>query len=109
VIEHVILALVAEEPAYGLVIARRLAAASRLVESEGTVYPLLTRLRREGLVTSSWVESSSGPPRRYYELTAEGRDALDAFVPKWLEFRDAVDVMLRRRAVRSGCDQGAIV
>jgi PadR family transcriptional regulator PadR len=62
-----------------------------MVTSEGTIYPLLTRLRRDGLVTSSWRESPSGPPRRYYQITPKGRRALDDFVAEWRRFRRAVD------------------
>jgi len=55
---------------------RALTDADGLVTSEGTVYPLLTRLREEGLVETTWEESRQGPPRRYYRITNDGRDAL---------------------------------
>jgi PadR family transcriptional regulator, regulatory protein PadR len=69
-----------------------------MVTTEGTIYPLLSRLRRDGLVETSWRESSSGPPRRYYRLTHEGRTALAAFSGEWTTFRDAVDRFLDERA-----------
>ncbi len=59
---------------YGLEILRHLESGSDLVVAEGTVYPLLTRLRTLGLVESEWVESDSGHPRKYYSLTAAGRE-----------------------------------
>ena len=59
-----VLALVKDEERYGFELVRELAAADGLVTSEGTVYPLLTRLRREGLVDTVWRESNQGPPRR---------------------------------------------
>lgn len=62
-----------------------------MVTSEGTIYPLLSRLRREALVETTWRESPAGPPRRYYRLTADGRGALVRFVAEWGPFRDAVD------------------
>jgi len=65
-----------------------------LVASEGTIYPLLSRLRRDDLVTTTWQESSSGPMRRYYGLTEAGRVRLDAFIGQWCTFRDAVDAIL---------------
>lgn len=58
---------------YGLEIIRSLEARSDLVVVEGTVYPVLARLRKEGLVEGKWEESESGHPRRYYKLTAAGR------------------------------------
>jgi len=65
-----------------------------MVTSEGTLYPLLSRLRKEGLVETTWRESSSGPPRRYYTLTAEGESTLDAFVVEWRRFSRSVDGLL---------------
>lgn len=62
-----------------------------MLTSEGTIYPLLSRLRRDGLVESTWSESPSGPPRRYYRITEAGRAALDAFRQEWSRFRAAVD------------------
>jgi PadR family transcriptional regulator PadR len=60
------------------------------------IYPLLGRLRRDGLVTTTWHESPSGPPRRYYQLTAEGGRALALFTTEWDRFTDAVDRLLRQ-------------
>ena len=62
--------------------------------SEGTIYPLLARLRRDGLVTTTWQESDAGPPRKYYRLTAGGKRALAGFTDEWTRFRDAVDELL---------------
>jgi PadR family transcriptional regulator, regulatory protein PadR len=92
-IEFCVLALLRDEERYGLELSRRLAA-DGLVTSEGTMYPLLARLRQDGLVETSWHESSQGPPRRYYRLTTEGRAALDAFTGQWHRFRDAIDNLL---------------
>lgn len=58
---------------YGLDILRRLEADSDLVVAEGTIYPILNRLKRDGLVDSKWVESEGGHPRKYYWLTPAGR------------------------------------
>lgn len=65
-----------------------------LVTSEGTVYPLLARLRRDGLVDSTWRESTGGPPRRYYRRTRPGDAAVRHFTEQWQIFRDAVDHVL---------------
>jgi PadR family transcriptional regulator, regulatory protein PadR len=92
-IEFCVLALLRDTDRYGLDLARTLAA-DELVTSEGTIYPLLARLRQDGLVETTWHESSQGPPRRYYRLTDDGRAALDAFIAQWRQFRDAVDIVL---------------
>jgi PadR family transcriptional regulator, regulatory protein PadR len=92
-IEFCVLALLRDTDRYGLDLARTLAA-DGLVTSEGTIYPLLARLRQDGLVETTWHESSQGPPRRYYRLTDDGRAALDAFIVQWRQFRDAVDIVL---------------
>jgi PadR family transcriptional regulator, regulatory protein PadR len=96
-IEYCVLAMVRDEPRYALDLARDLADAE-LLTSEGTLYPLLSRLRRDGLVTTSWVESPSGPPRRYYRTTAAGTRALAGFSGHWTAFRDAVDRVLGKES-----------
>jgi len=93
-IEYCVLALLRDQDLYGLELARTLAEADGLVTSEGTVYPLLTRLRRDGLVDATWEESPNGPPRRYYRITKDGRAALKAFSVQWERFRDTVDALL---------------
>lgn len=95
-LQYCVLALLAGEERYGRDLVVALAEADGMVTSEGTIYPLLSRLRRDGLVSSAWRESPTGPPRRYYALTAAGRRALDAFVAEWTPFRDAVDRLLER-------------
>lgn len=71
---------------YGLDILGQLESASDLVVSEGTVYPLLSRLKSLGLVRSEWVESESGHPRKYYELTAAGRKRAAEMQGVWTRF-----------------------
>jgi len=93
-VQYCVLALLRDRDRYGFELTRALAEAGGLVTSEGTVYPLLARLRQEGLVETSWQESSQGPPRRYYRLTDDGRDALAAFTVQWRRFRDAIDELL---------------
>jgi PadR family transcriptional regulator, regulatory protein PadR len=91
VVEYCVLAELREGERYGFDLIRSLASADGIVTSEGTIYPLLARLRRDGLVETTWRDSPSGPPRRYYRLTPEGADALAAFADEWSRFRDAVD------------------
>src|ERR1700691_3634472 len=92
-IEFCVLALLRDEGRYGLDLSRTLGG-SGIVSSEGTMSPRLARLRQDGLVETSWHESTQGPPRRYYRLTADGRAALNAFTAQWQQFRDAVDSLL---------------
>lgn len=103
VLEYCVLAVVEQGETYAFEIIRLLAEAGGLVTSEGTVYPLLARLRRNGLVTSSWRESDAGPPRRYYRLTDAGKRALDAFAAEWTDFTTSVDRLLER--AHGGSDQ----
>jgi len=99
-LEYCVLALLSHEDRYGFELARLLS--DDLVTSEGTLYPLLARLRRDGLVETFWQESTQGPPRRYYRITREGERALDTFLPQWKSFRDAVDDVLAHRGERKG-------
>ena len=90
-LQYCVLALLTAEERYGFDLVKALAEVDGMVTSEGTIYPLLSRLRRDGLVESTWRESPTGPPRRYYRLTETGRAALDGFAAEWSRFRDAVD------------------
>ena len=97
-LQYCVLALLSDDERYGFDLVRSLAETDGMVTSEGTIYPLLSRLRCDGLVETTWRESSSGPPRRYYRLTKSGRAALDAFRAEWSPFRDAVDHFMERKA-----------
>lgn len=97
-LQYCVLSLLAKEERYGFDLVRGLAEVDGMVTSEGTIYPLLSRLRRDGLVESSWQESTEGPPRRYYRLTDAGRTALEGFKLEWRRFRDAVDHFVERNA-----------
>ena len=97
-LQYCVLSLLAEEERYGFDLVRGLAEMDGMVTSEGTIYPLLSRLRRDGLVESTWQESPTGPPRRYYRLTDAGRSALEGFKLEWRRFRDAVDHFVERKA-----------
>jgi PadR family transcriptional regulator PadR len=90
-LELCILNLLLRESMYGYQIVRRLSAAPGLVISEGTIYPLLSRLKREGLLASRLVESPSGPVRRNYVLSEAGRRHLRDINEVWREIADAVN------------------
>jgi PadR family transcriptional regulator PadR len=99
-LEYCVLALLTAQPRYGFEIVQSLGQVDGMLTSEGTMYPLLGRLRRDGLVQTEWQESLSGPPRRYYRLTTEGRRTLRAFRDEWITFRTAVDSILGTGATK---------
>jgi PadR family transcriptional regulator PadR len=94
VLEFCVLALLRDTERYAFELVRTLSEAEGMVTSEGTLYPLLGRLRREGLVETTWRESPSGPPRRYYTLTVHGEDVLEAFTSEWERFTRSVNGLL---------------
>ena len=79
---------------YGLEILRRLERDSELVLSEGTVYPLLARLKADGLLESEWVEAAAGHPRKYYRLTRAGRRRAVQMARLWSRFSASLGELL---------------
>jgi PadR family transcriptional regulator PadR len=79
---------------YGLEVLRRLESDSDLIVSEGTVYPLLSRLKVLGLVESEWVESDAGHPRKYYALTTAGRQRALEMAAIWARFSSSMSRLL---------------
>jgi PadR family transcriptional regulator, regulatory protein PadR len=96
VLEYCVLAVLRDGERYGFELVKALAESDGLLTSEGTIYPLLARLRRDGSVETNWRESTAGPPRRYYSLTSGGTAALEQFTREWVRFRDAVDSLLSK-------------
>src|SRR5579863_6177313 len=93
-LELAILAALWSGKLYGLEILRRLESDSDLIVSEGTVYPLLSRLKALGLVRSEWVESESGHPRKYYALTSTGKQRLFDMSATWAKFSSSMSKLL---------------
>ena len=91
-LEYCILLLLCHEASYANDIIARLKEAE-LIVVEGTLYPLLTRLKKEGLLSYEWRESTQGPPRKYYELTNEGRTFLNEMDQAWNELQHTVTVL----------------
>jgi PadR family transcriptional regulator PadR len=79
---------------YGLEILRHLENGSDLIVSEGTVYPLLSRLKALGLLRSEWVESDAGHPRKYYSLTPLGRQRAGDMARFWARFSASLNKLL---------------
>ena len=90
VLELCILSLLANREAYASELIQTLKE-SRLLVVEGTIYPLLTRLKNDGLLTYRWEESSSGPPRKYYVITPLGGTFLGELHKTWKDLVGAVD------------------
>ncbi len=79
---------------YGLEIIRILESRSRLVLAEGTIYPILNRLKAEGMLASEWVEAEAGHPRKYYSLTEAGRQRLSLMAEAWFDFSRGLSRLL---------------
>jgi PadR family transcriptional regulator PadR len=92
VLEYCILSILSGDDKYASEILETLKDAKMLVV-EGTIYPLLTRLKNAGLLSYRWEESSSGPPRKYYGLTETGKVFLKELNTTWDELRTAVNVV----------------
>lgn len=77
ILELAVMGVLYHDRHYGYSLIRVLSESSSISLKEGTIYPILARLDRDGLVRSEWVESDQGPPRKYYALTAPGRQLFD--------------------------------
>ena len=89
-LEYCILSIINRDEAYASDILETLKDA-QLVVVEGTVYPLLTRMKNEGLLSYRWQESTEGPPRKYYALTDEGRNLLSQLDEEWQSICQAIN------------------
>ena len=94
-LEMAILASLWETRLYGLEILRALSERSELDVAEGTLYPILSRLKNEGLLESEWVEAEAGHPRKYYWLTGPGRLRAQGMANTWNEFADKLAVLVK--------------
>ena len=91
-LEFVLLRLISGEQLYVAEMLQRLAS-TPFATQEGTLYPLLSKLRREGLLDYDWRESGFGPPRKYYRLTDAGRDGLRTLQDYWQELNDTLQTL----------------
>ena len=89
-LEYCILLLLKKEPAYTSDIIQKLQEA-KLIVVEGTLYPLLTRLKNSELLSYQWIESTQGPPRKYYQLTPKGEEFLGELENSWQELNDTIN------------------
>jgi PadR family transcriptional regulator PadR len=91
VLELCVLSIIAQEEAYPTDIINKLKEA-RLIVVEGTLYPLLNRLKDAALLEYTWKESKSGPPRKYYQITSQGDEFLNGLIDTWTELNQAVNL-----------------
>jgi PadR family transcriptional regulator, regulatory protein PadR len=100
ILEFCVMHIIARGEVYASDMLEELTAA-RIMVVEGTLYPLLTRLKNAGLVDYKWVESASGPPRKYYTLTGEGRDFLQQLQGTWTELVDSANHIMQHKDSRN--------
>lgn len=98
ILEYCILSIISRGEIYASDIISELTKA-RLIVVEGTIYPLLTRLKNNGLLIYNWQESTSGPPRKYYTLSPAGQEVLKRLDTTWIELSYAVEVSLNERII----------
>jgi len=103
ILEFCILHIISRGEVYASDMLEELTSA-RIMVVEGTLYPLLTRLKNAGFLDYKWVESSSGPPRKYYVLTTEGRVFLEAMQATWQELSDSVSAIIEKTGTQKSSD-----
>ena len=103
-LELAILLAIAPGPRYGLEIIRHLESFTSLVVTEGTIYPILARLTRDGLLDAAWNAEDSAHPRKYYHLTANGLDRLRQMLGEWRAFSGKIDRLVHAAGKEIGHD-----
>ncbi len=99
VLDMCLLAVIAEEPSYGYEMANKLQDRGLDLVSEGTIYPLLSRLQKQSLIEGYFVESSGGPPRKYYRIAEAGAERLRDWHIEWQELAAGVERVLNGGSV----------
>lgn len=95
IIDGCILAIIHQKEVYGYELAEKLEEFGFDSFSEGTIYPLLLRMQKEALVTSTLKNSTAGPKRKYYSLTEKGEEELEHFITRWEKLQLSVNAVLR--------------
>jgi len=95
ILEYCILSILSRNSCYASDIIKELKEA-KVIVVEGTLYPLLTRQKNSGLLSYRWEESQQGPPRKYYELTPDGRDYLKDLDNSWDELVESVNLIRKK-------------
>jgi PadR family transcriptional regulator PadR len=94
VLDMCLMSIIDDEASYGYEMVSKLRERGLDLASEGSIYPLLSRLQKQGLIEGYLVQSSEGPARKYYRITDQGHQALQKWRQDWTGFRDSVDAVL---------------
>ena len=100
ILEFCILHIISRGEVYASDMLEELTSA-KIIVVEGTLYPLLTRLRKAGLLEYKWVESTSGPPRKYYKLTDDGKIFLSKLEETWDELMSSTNQIIKKKKKES--------
>jgi len=95
ILEFAILVIISRGKAYASEILKKLKQAD-LIVVEGTLYPLMSRLKKDGLVSYEWEESKSGPPRKYYTLTIKGKTSLKQLTDTWAALDKSINSLVNK-------------
>ena len=93
-----LLSIIDEEASYGYEMVRKLRERGLDLASEGSIYPLLSRLQKQGIIEGYLVQSSEGPARKYYRMSQDGSEVLQQWLADWSQFRNSVDTVLNGEA-----------
>ena len=102
IIDGCLLAIIKDKEVYGYEMAEKLEEYGFDSFSEGTIYPLLLRMQKEQLITSTLKKSTAGPKRKYYSLTSKGEDELRQFMERWSHLQSAVNKVLDYESATKG-------
>jgi PadR family transcriptional regulator PadR len=94
VLDMCLMSIIDEEASYGYEMVRKLRSRGLDLASEGSIYPLLSRLQKQGMIEGYLVQSSEGPARKYYRMSRDGQKTLTQWRDDWSGFREAVDAVL---------------
>lgn len=94
VLDMCLLSIIEEEASYGYEMVNKLRDRGLDLASEGSIYPLLSRLQKQGMIEGYLVQSPAGPARKYYRMSGQGRETLEAWREEWRAFRASVDAVL---------------
>ncbi|WP_079504704.1 PadR family transcriptional regulator [Mesobacillus jeotgali] len=97
ILDGCLLSIIKEGEIYGYELAAKLESYGFHSFSEGTIYPLLLRMQKEGLVTTTLRKSTAGPKRKYYSLTKKGEQELEQFIIRWTQLSSSVNNVLIKR------------